>query len=46
MTAQTNEILILKGKTYKMASEPISQFIIKNKIELRLNAPSSALWRG
>jgi len=46
MTAQAREILIYEGKTFGMASEPFSQYIIKNKLELHLRAPSTALYRG
>jgi hypothetical protein len=46
MTAQAREKLIFKGEEFYMACEPFSQFVIKNKLDLRLHAPSSALWRG
>jgi hypothetical protein len=46
MTAQAREILIYEGKTLWMACEPFSQYVTKNKLELRLRAPNTALWRG
>tara|TARA_Y100000589_G_scaffold331368_1_gene384598 strand:- start:8049 stop:8642 length:594 start_codon:yes stop_codon:yes gene_type:complete len=46
MTAQVREILIYKWKRFSMVSEPFSQYIKKNNIELRLHAPHSALRRG
>ena len=46
MTAQAFEILIYKGRTFGMACNPFSQYLIKNNLELRLRAPNTALWRG
>ncbi len=46
MTTQVREILIFEGKTLEMDCEPFSQYVIKNKLELRLRAPITALWRG
>ena len=46
MTAQASEILYYEGKSFGMACEPFSQYIIKNNLELRLKAPNTALWRG
>jgi hypothetical protein len=46
MTAQAREILIYEGKTFGMACEPFSQYVIKNNLELRLRAPHTGLWRG
>lgn len=46
MTAQAFEILIYKGRTFGMACNPFSHYLIKNNLELRLRAPNTALWRG
>ena len=46
MTAQTRELLNYDGKTFGMSSEPFTQYVVKNKLKLRLKATSSALWRG
>ena len=46
MTAQVRELLIYDQKTYGMTCEPFDQYIIKNKLELRLHWPNTALWRG
>lgn len=46
MTAQAREILNYEGKTFGMACEPFSQYIIKNNLKLRLRANSTDLWRG
>ena len=46
MTAQAREILNYEGGKFGMACEPFSQYIIKNNLELRLRATSTALWRG
>jgi len=46
MTAQIRELLIYDQKTYEMSCEPFYQYIIKNKLELRLHWPNTALWRG
>ena len=46
MTAQAREILNYEGKSFGMACEPFSQYIIKKNLELRLKAPNTALWRG
>ena len=46
MTAQIRELLIYDQQTYGMTCEPFDQYIIKNKLELRLHWPNTALWRG
>ena len=46
MTAQIHERLQFDGETYGMANEPLRQYFAKNEIDIRLNAPSTACWRG
>lgn len=46
MTAQIQELLQFEGKSYGMANEPLNQYFVKNEIDIRLNAPHTACWRG
>ena len=46
MTAQQREILLYQDKHFGMACEPLSQYISKHKIDLRLRPRSSMCWRG
>ena len=46
MTAQAMETIIIGGKEYSMASEPLADYLANLKIKPALFAPSTACWRG
>lgn len=46
MTAQAMETIIIDGKEYSMATEPLADYIASLKNKPALFFPSSACWRG
>lgn len=46
MTAQATERLWYRGEELSLCAQPLSQYLETIRPDLRLQAPSTALWRG